>query len=274
MKKIFTIILTLIVSTSVFSQKDLSLFYITKTKLSLKECNYYGVVVNNIDSLKEIPQGSKFTIVNKKDDYYIIDFWNWKLTDSPESSFINIDTVTNKNTNIYKYNNLNIKKENGEIKSRYFLLTKFQFEALVKELKAKLEPTVGALVLPVKFRFTPTDFSKDITFSGTGGIKWNPFPNKDISFSFIVGLGVSAVTLDSTSTNGFVTNSEDRAAITALGGVVLQWQFLQLGVFTGGDWLARKNIDNWADQGKPWFGFGIGVSLYSKDTKSTVEGKN
>lgn len=268
-------IIILFISTQcIYSQDKLHLFYITDTKIELKECNYNGLVISGNDSMQSIPANSKFTIVNKKDDMYVVDFWTWGISDSLEKLTNEPNLEYDFKTKEYKYFNINYKVENGKHVTRYFLINDYQFEKFVSKLKSKIEPTVGTIVLPVKLRINPSDFSKDFTISGTGGVKLNISQKHDLSVSFLVGLGISSVSLDSATTNNSIKDSQDRAAITALGGVVLQWQFLQLGTFVGGDWLARNNIDNWIYQGKPWFGFGIGVSLFSKDVSAKSEGKN
>ena len=267
MKNLILTLLLILSCSLLQAQEEIGKSYKTKVPLNLEECKLNGAKEKNT---KAAPSGSKFTVVNiikgqsENDFVYIISFWDWedKYVDNNKNKGL---ATSNSNS---KYFTLNYNASDNTHK--YFKLTASQLKYVCSPLVARIQPTAGTLILPLKFRFNPTDFSKDLTFSGTGGLRFNLQKNTDVSFSVVAGVGISSVTIDSSSTEGEVSESTDLAAATVLGGVLMEWKILQIGVFTGADWLARKDINNWCYQGKPWLGVGIGISLFTRE-KSTVK---
>ena len=250
---------------------------------TLQECDFGGTPTGAPVSL---PAGSKFTIVNSKGEDYIIKFWYWGGTKNLQSNIAKATAAAPIPGSMeFKLMNYNIKPKlsaagvviPNEYENRYFLISKVRLEIYGSELTPLLEPTYGIVVLPIKVRFKPSaEFSKDVTFAGNGGIKFNVVPSADFSISLLVGTGISAVTLDSSNVDVStgLKESTERPAIAFYGGLVLQWKALQMGLFTGGDWLANNKVDKWNYHGKPWLGFGIGISIFSKADSGSGESKN
>lgn len=274
MKKSILIITSLfIIIIKLEAQEAIDLFYKIKAPIQLKESDYDG---NEASLSPTIPVGAKFTIVNTVDGGFVIRFWAWGdyNSDADIISLVGTSEASDTKTNAYKVVTFNYDLTSGQPVTRYFKITDSQLRNFAEKLASKWEPTYGTLILPVKLRFSPSDFTKDLTVSGTGGAKWNFLPSKELSLSFIAGAGISSVTVDSSNTEGNVLEESDRAALTFMGGAVIQWKALQIGVFCGADWLTRKNEDNWDYHGKPWLGFGIGISLFSSELDRTSEGDN
>ena len=97
------------------------------------------------------------------------------------------------------------------------------------------------MITPIKLRFGPFDFSKDFTVGSTFGVRYTKSDFASVSFSGLLGIGVSGVTLDSFSTNGKVRNSQETLAFTPSLGVMLEFGNAQVGVFTGIDMLSGSN---------------------------------
>jgi len=267
---------------SIAQEESKTLYYRLKTSLRLYESDFTGK--DSLGLSEELPANSKFTIVNTIDNGYIIRFWQWGGKNMSDS--VIVKALAKKDwpqaSLEYKLSNFNYKADRdpnkqhvaGHFTTRYFKISEAQMVMFAEKLQSHFEPTYGALVIPIKVRFDPSEFTKDVTFSATGGIKWNVWPAHKLSLTAILGTGISAITVDSTNTGGTVTSSTDRAGITFFGGLVLQWKMLQIGAFTGGDWLMDDNKDKWRHHGKPWLGVGIGISLYTIPSQKGEEGGN
>ena len=75
-------------------------------------------------------------------------------------------------------------------------------------------------------------------------------------------------------TKTFVPNVKSTAAITVAGGYVFQYENFQVGAFTGFDMLPYEFGRRWLNKGKPWFGVGLGVSLFNRNQQQAGTGKN
>ena len=57
-------------------------------------------------------------------------------------------------------------------------------------------------------------------------------------------------------------------------GMLYQYETFQVGVFTGVDVIPGELGRNWKHQGRPWIGFALGVSLFTKTNPGSDSGKN
>lgn len=294
MKKVILLLVFSFLALSGFSQdKDTPLYYKLKVVQKFYECGFEGdtIKVDKKPVIQGAPGGAKFTIVNTIGENYVIRFWTWShdtsqtilkanaMPTSPASDASAKDKKQyNKNLNRYlnndKYSRLNVNSDLGPVDNyRFFLISKTTLNLFAEELVSHFSPTFGTAVLPFKLRsHNGADFTKDITITGIGGVRWLISPKNDISLSLLTGVGISSVVVD--SSNSKVSGSEDRAAITFSYGLVLGWRGLQFGVYSGFDWLSKKNADAWAYHDKVWYGFGVGASIYSDDYTKKKEGDN
>lgn len=206
------------------------------------KCNILGKVIDT--TMYIAPPESKFIVVDLKGDNYIIRF-----------------TLTQSNQKIISsnFNSLN-----------YYIITKAQLDFKAKTYKqTQIDFVVGSIITPIKLRFNPFDFSKDLTIGSSFGIKQSIDVNKQVSFHYIIGFGISTATLDSASTRGKTIKIVDLLAFTPSAGFLLEAGNAQIGIFLGLDYLSNTNNIkyDWIYQGKPWLSFGIGYSLLSFNMK-------
>jgi hypothetical protein len=125
----------------------------------------------------------------------------------------------------------------------------------------------GVLLLPIKMRLggegRPFDFSRDVTLGTVVGPRWRLSPTRSAFLSVLGGAGITAVTLNASSTGGVVTENTDRAAVTLTAGSMLEVNRFQVGILLGVDRISNPNQTDWLYQGKPWLSIGLGYSLLS-----------
>lgn len=167
--------------------------------------------------------------------------------------------------------------------------------------------TWGALTIPAKLRFskvssikTQNDESssdKDTTYFRleptlnlglSFGAKFQISSRIEQSFNLLVAAGISGVTIrDSTDfkktrriTEGiyerpaFASTVKTSTSFTVAGGVVYSIDKFQVGAFIGFDFLDGNIGKSWSYQGAPWFGIGLGASIFSKDADNAGKGTN
>lgn len=277
---ISTIIFTLLfTSSNLFAQSGVTKganHYKLSTAWLLQECDAAGSIGSLPITLA--PSKAKFSIIgNDGSGNHIIHFWDWTVP--PAKNVKQIASLVAAGTSptpvpgskLDHYYSLNY-TPTATPKTRYFLLPEDKLDDLAKELTSLFEPTGGTAVLPFKMR-RGVDFTPDISLAGMGGIKCNVLPESDLAVNGLLGIGLAMVNLNADNTNQVVPEAESRAAFSFHGGLVLEWKQLQIGLFLGGDWLPKGQVDCWENQGKPWIGFGIGAALFSRDI-GRKEGKN
>ena len=217
------------------------------------ECPIYKADIKGkiIDSTLLIaPPHAKFLIIDLTDDKCIIRF-----TLLPQ----NVKSIKN---NFYS---------NEDITTyTYFIITKAQLEYKAYPIiKSKINLLVGNIFTPIKLRFSPFDFNKDITVGTTFGIKYNTIEKQNASIDAIVGLGISTISIDSFSSKGKVISPIDLLSFSPSFGIVLEFGNAQVGLFCGFDFISNANQIkyDWIYKNKPWLSFGIGYSLFSFNIK-------
>lgn len=201
------------------------------------------------------PKFSKFTKIRKAGaDSIVISFWQYQ-TDSVKYNKFNIDT-TNPN------------------EQRFFLISAEDFNNNSQEYyHRKPTFTAGTVIIPIKIRFNQFDFSKDVTLGTTVGVRQRMSPYSNNFANLLLGFGVSSVSLDSISTRGTVMQPTDRSALTASLGFVLEFNTVQVGIFTGLDYISNNEQTNWVYQGKPWLSIGFGYSILSRQSSGVPNGQ-
>lgn len=193
--------------------------------------------------------GSKFLLIELKRDTCIIRF----LVNSKKNKRKRLD-FSDDDVEYYKY----------------FRITKAQLD--YKAIPANTQTfafTLGSVITPLKLRFTPFDFSKDFTVGSTFGIKYTKSDFAAVTFSGLMGIGVSSVSLDSFSTKGSTRTRQETLAFTPSIGVMMEFGNAQIGAFTGIDMLSSTNplFDNYIYKNKPWVSLGFGYSLFTGSKK-------
>jgi len=202
------------------------------------------------DSVYISPKFSNFTkIAAKGSESVVISFWNY-----------------NDSTRYRKFNASVAKPD----EKRFFLVSQEDFANNTKA-RYHLRPsfTAGTVIIPIKIRFSEFDFSKDITLGTTVGARMRLSSYADNYANLLVGFGVSSVSLDSLSTSGTIMQPVDRSALTPSLGFVLEFASVQVGIFTGIDYISDNSQTNWRYHGKPWLSTGFGYSILSRQSQST-----
>jgi len=209
-------------------------------------CDIEGVKLSNERLKAQI--GSKFLLIDIRRDTCIIRFLiNSKRNKKKRLNFSD-DDIDN-----YKY----------------FKITKAQLD--FKAIPANTQTysfTLGSVITPLKLRLTPFDFSKDFTIGSTFGVKYQKSDLAPVSFSALLGLGVTSVSLDSFSTSGAIRNRQETLAFSPSLGVMLEFGNAQIGVFTGVDMLSSSNIlfDRYIYKNQPWVSLGLGYSIFNANS--------
>ncbi len=252
-KKLLFIILTILFVNQLCKAQiissDKNRYYEFLVECPIFKCSITGKIIDT--ALLVAPPNSKFVLVDIKQDQCIIRFTmfsNNKKTNSkkPYSSIEDYTSYT------------------------YFTITKAQLDfkaVLIK--KSEWDLVVGTIITPIKLRFSPFDFSKDISVGSTFGIKYNLNQDKQSAIAFLIGTGISSVTADSFSTKGRTQKNVDLLAFTPSLGAVIEMGNAQIGVFLGFDFISHVNQlkYEWIYQGEPWISFGIGYSMFSFNLK-------
>ncbi len=128
--------------------------------------------------------------------------------------------------------------------------------------------------MPFKWRPQRGTFNNGLTISAMGGWNCNWHRRTDLSIGFILGLGLSTVEYDQYSTRVAPDEPTNSSAMSVSGGVLYQWEHLQLMALLGADFLQGAQRSNWVYHGKPWIGLGIGAAIFSKSDGKVTEKDN
>lgn len=251
--------------------------YIWNTNVPLKECSRDGIVISVTPVDAEPYQ--KFRVIDFKGDTAIVQILNYtKMKDSVVEISNPIKFLKyNYNKDVSAFNALRtIDKKSGNLEGqqRYFLVPKsYIVSSASKWYGRNVDISVGVLTLPLKLRLKDGDFTGSFTIGGTGGIKLRASHYKDRYHNFLLGLGISNITLDSNT----VSKNKDKivsnlTALTGSLGYLYQSGKIQAGIFIGVDYLTHSNQErfDWRYQGKPWVSLAVGISIFGdgSDKKS------
>lgn len=206
-------------------------------------CDLEGKKLDNERLTAQI--GSKFLLIELKKDTCIIRF----LINSKKSKKKRLD-FSDDDIEYYKY----------------FRITKAQLDyKAIPSNTQKYAFTLGSVITPLKLRFSPFDFSKDFSIGSTFGVKYTQSDFASVSFSGLIGIGVSSVSLDSFYTAGKSKSKQETLAFTPSIGLMLEFGNAQVGVFSGIDMLSSTNplFDHYIYKNKPWISIGLGYSIFT-----------
>ncbi len=216
------------------------------------ECPMYRCDIEgrNLDKERLIAQvGSKFLLIEIKKDTCIIRF----LLNSKKNKRKKLD-FSGDDVEYYKY----------------FKITKAQldYKAIPANIQ-KIAFTLGSVITPLKLRIVPFDFSKDFTVGSTFGVKYTKSDLAPVSFSGLIGLGVSSISLDSFSTRGKTKTRQETLSFSPSIGLMFEFGNAQVGVFTGIDMLSSTNpiFDSYIYRNQPWISLGLGYSIFTGNRK-------
>lgn len=275
------LLVTLIFCMTMFSWAQNKEYYL-RNDLILHECTIAGDTTGQ--PFRLCPWNANFTVVgNVGSDGLMIRFLNWYSdAELKEGSYEDRSWFLAPKTDSHLDPERKLKAERmnydvtipyGQERDRYFFITKSMLAVNGLQRVAKFSPTFGALVLPVKLRPQNGVVTKDISLGSVGGIRWQPRRRLDFYIAATVGLAITSITVDSASTNGKFKSKTESAGMTVPIGIMVQWEKVQWGIFTGWDMLFDTNKNDWKYQGKQWFSMGVGIGLYTEDGKARGQGQ-
>jgi hypothetical protein len=241
--------------TPVSEEDELTYNYIIKRQIPVTECTINGDIINNSPTLIP-PRTSRFTIIEQKDDYTIVKFWNWE--NKLLSAKYNGSTG---NPKFFRVANdrLGQDKQVVPYHSMWF--------------NNSISFTAGTLVVPVKLRRTfetdkKFDFSKDFSLGGFIGLRTRISHYKPHYLNIGVSLGITAVTAIKENAPK-VTEAKDLAAFSWATGCVLEFDRVQVALLRGRDILSHYNqvSTGWIHNNTTWFGVGFGYAILSRPDK-------
>jgi hypothetical protein len=238
----------------------------------LSECDINGKITED-ETTPSYPN-CKFTLIGERDDYVIIKCWKYR--DENSEGFKKFNKDYGKGQRYFRLSRNDFLSKTSKFRSALFK------EARGRFIKS-LDFTAGTLFSPIKLRCNPKfEFSKDITIGTFVGIRTRLSPLKPHFFSFGLGLGISAITLnsgnvvDSISVNGkqilnpkASKNPQDVPAFSwALGGI-FEFNKIQIGLLWGRDRISDYSDPGWIFQNKTWFSIGFGYAILSRPPSKT-----
>jgi len=295
--KIFFLSVTFSSVLCLYSQEEkqdiyLGTLYNWKSIIPMKESKNingdYNIVNGNyIYQLSKISQ--KFYVVKEhNNDSLLIKILDY-TTDYPEKER---DTSKNDDSlktlkptsNFYKYNYygskdnfdiLSSEKVNSRdygLKQKYFIVSKKDIE---KHSSYRIAHSLNLAVMtfPFKARFNNQkleDFTGSVNFGTAIGYKLNHRNDNPWNLSILGGFSISNINLDSVSVSNnhnLLSVTNDFTALSLSFGLMVQYNRIQIGVFTGVDHLKRINQStfDWDYNGKPWYSIGIGYSIFTNE---------
>ncbi|MEJ7736718.1 MAG: hypothetical protein WKF97_04755 [Chitinophagaceae bacterium] len=163
-----------------------------------------------------------------------------------------------------------------------FAITPDDFNASCKPYFGKKTTfTWGFMTLPLKARLGNHkekyfELDQGLNLGFTFGARKQIQSKKELAVNYLLGISVTNVKTDTlswhTKSNYNNTNS---AALSLSTGLLFQYEKFQIGSFLGFDYIPGQLGRDWRNQGKPWIGIAIGVSLFSENsTQGAKPGTN
>lgn len=219
---------------------DFSDTYIFDSNDVLGDCDAQG---NSANASTSLTKGYLFSVVKVVGQNLVITLNTWT-----------------KGTNI-KYN------------GHFYLLSMDMFDndCSVYTPVPKASFNFGTLITPFKLRFNPFVSTANINIGGAGYYQHRIKNSKNVTYGFVLGLSVSSLTLDSSSTNGYVKTSTDRPAITPSFHGIISYKNISLTAGFGFDYLNQTSAieKSWVYKGKAWLGLGLGISLFNNNSDNS-----
>ncbi len=221
----------------------------------------------------------KFTMPVKPCDQ----FGNVTANASVETAFkgnqFHISSITPSGNFVIQFNNfLDSKRRN--LNGKYYLIEKDTYPMgkywADNMDDPKFTVNFGTLVTPFKFRPTKSLFTSNLNLGSMANFQLET--GRGWSVGALLGISLSQVTLDSLSTNYKVKTTTDRPALTPSFSFMTSNGKVDFTLGFGIDYINRTSIieQSWIFNGKPWIGFGIGISLFSNNNstakKTTASG--
>ena len=227
----------------------------------------------------------QFRVVNVNSESLVIKFLLWNVPIQNNAGVRNFTTTAANSKNaalnerfVMRQYLANALTDNQAPNFRYFIISRADFESRCEDKMPKNQFTLGAMTLPIKMRFgqkdnngtnkSYTSFTGNLSLGLSFGLKHNY--NNSFAINYLTGFSLSSIPVSSETTNDFIANETNQAAVTWHLGVLAEINNFQVGVFTGIDYLSGKINKEWVYKNRPWLGVGIGFSFFNaKKTTDT-----
>lgn len=229
-----------------------------------------------------------FDIIQPIGNYSVIKYWNTKDADKNNvQSFYSTLSDSGPSfavsTNLKNYKVEKNKDSKDSIKVNdtkdFYLIKNDDIQNFSKEFEYKKNKwSMGLLVLPVKLRVfadTTGQFEFSDGFSLGTSFSWTLKHNwvNDKTYNLVLYAGVSSISVDSLKTRGS-TNADKIPAFSPAIGFMIEKSGIQIGAFWGLDFPIGKIQKNWIYRNRPWFGIGLGFSIFKIQSAENIQSGN
>lgn len=248
---------------------------------NMQQCDIAGTPTTPLTSILSV-KGQIFEIVaftpaatgiisDQTTTHAIIKILDYKNRDDPSSKFY----IYNYNGGYLSYFALNSAAKNAKSyanNQKYFLIPISIFTTSGVEQHELIASNfeVGILNFPAKFRFNKknTDFSGPFNLGATIDLTLRHFSSKKSKTAFVFGIGISNNNLDTASVRrnqSILSSANNFSTFTICYGVMKKFGRLQIGLFSGNDWINNLNqiTFGWKYQGKFWASLAFGYSIFT-----------
>jgi hypothetical protein len=255
MQKLLALLILMALSLPCYSQLDLDENKFTSTYMilapfAMKQCRYNGDSIGKDESSIAC---AYIKVVNELETQVIIEY-------------VQFDTEDLKHL-AEKYNS----KRGDPI---YFKISRNDFNNKCIRIYETWRPylTFGSVIIPVKLRKNPFDFSKDFSLGPAIGFKLRISKVLPTYINLLYNVGVTSVTLNPDNAKTSTNETLNIAAFTQGVGIVAEVSNIQFGAFFGWDRLSypQQNKYEWIYDKNRWISIGFGVSILSNQSKARI----
>ena len=147
-----------------------------------------------------------------------------------------------------------------------YIVSKFELEKnckiITEQDRARLK--LGIVTLPYKVRpfGGPLSFDTEFNLKTTINIRVSN-PNSSLLKNIIIGSGTGSIQLDALNSQLSSGDPIQVTTLSLLGGFMFEANSVQIGLFTGVDWINNQEEIMWDQHGKFWFGLGMGYNIFN-----------
>jgi hypothetical protein len=257
MKKIILLIAIVLFNINSKAQESGNItgkFYITDLDIVVKEYNFIDPE-EKLNTKFIAEKGTKFTAYEIIENQLVVKFWDFN--DSNQSQPKNNE---NRNTQYIS------EDTNG----KYFLVNLDDFNKKTSEYNGYNQNfTWGFSTIPIKLRFknnnAPFEYEAGFSLGVNAGYEFQ-FQSRTIqSLGILLGVGISAVNITPETVNNYIDKKITTGAFTPSLGLIYSYESFQVGLFSGIDIIPGELGQNWDYKNKPWFGVGLGFTIFQKN---------
>ena len=298
--------------------------FIFNQSLRVKSCaNSVGDSVSSTGPI--VLKGSRFTVMSvTSGGDLVISFWVWGIKSGQQteeltskvsgSSYEENKKYYEQQDRIMERKTFNFKKDADQPYAPssihalndnrlFFVLTKSDFDKYCSPYVSvpSWDISFGILSTPFKLRFDKFSFTNNLSVGGAVYFQKKFNANSAFTWGFVVGLSLSSVSLDASSTNVYPDGTTDatkstsstsplltsttRPAFTPSLHYLITYKNISFLVGGGFDFISKTTNKptptnpeaGWIYNGKPWLGIGFGISLFNNNSSSAttpVEGQS